>query len=196
MYAALGEPIRLAITDDLATSDRSPGELARRLGLAPSLLAHHLDVLEHVGLLERFASTGDRRRKYVRLTPGTDPVGPRRSTPGAGVLFVCTHNSARSQLAAALWTSRIGSKATSAGTHPAERGRIFGICLLGLDLGGAIAAPLFGAIANQLGYRPIFAIGAAMVFSALALFLTRTNANLGQSLRFALGQGLLDELRP
>ncbi len=74
-------------------------------------------------------------------------------------------------------------------SEPAQRGRIFGICLLGLDLGGAIAAPLFGQIANELGYRPIFGIGAAMVFCALALFLTRANASLGESLRFALGQG-------
>ncbi len=74
-------------------------------------------------------------------------------------------------------------------SEPAQRGRIFGICLLGLDLGGAIAAPLFGQIANSLGYRPIFAIGAAMVFLALALFLTRANAGLSESLRFALGQG-------
>ncbi len=74
-------------------------------------------------------------------------------------------------------------------SEPAQRGRIFGICLLGLDLGGAIAAPLFGQVANSLGYRPIFGIGAAMVFLALALFLTRANASLGESLRFALGQG-------
>jgi len=74
-------------------------------------------------------------------------------------------------------------------SQPEQRGRIFGICLLGLDLGGAIAAPLFGQIASSLGYRPIFGIGAAMVFAALALFLTRANASLGESLRFALGQG-------
>ena len=74
-------------------------------------------------------------------------------------------------------------------SESAQRGRIFGICLLGLDLGGAIAAPLFGQIANSLGYRPIFAIGSAMVFAALGLFVTRANATLGESLRFALGQG-------
>jgi MFS family permease len=71
----------------------------------------------------------------------------------------------------------------------AERGRIFGLCLLGLDLGGAIAAPLFGEIANSQGYRPLFAIGAVMVFLAQALFTTRSNARLSDSLRFSLGQG-------
>jgi protein-tyrosine-phosphatase len=35
------------------------------------------------------------------------------------VVFVCTRNSARSQLAAALWNSTSPVPATSAGTHPA-----------------------------------------------------------------------------
>jgi protein-tyrosine-phosphatase len=34
---------------------------------------------------------------------------------------VCTHNSARSQLAAALWTQLTDQAADSAGTHPADR---------------------------------------------------------------------------
>ena len=41
--------------------------------------------------------------------------------PGAKLLFLCSHNSARSQLAAALWTARTGQPAESAGTHPAAR---------------------------------------------------------------------------
>ena len=37
------------------------------------------------------------------------------------VVFVCTHNSARSQLAAALWAGRSRIPAASAGTRPARR---------------------------------------------------------------------------
>jgi protein-tyrosine-phosphatase len=37
------------------------------------------------------------------------------------VVFVCTHNSARSQLAAALWRDRVGGAVASAGTRPAGR---------------------------------------------------------------------------
>jgi len=39
----------------------------------------------------------------------------------ARVVFVCTANSARSQLAAASWNRISGFPATSAGTHPAAR---------------------------------------------------------------------------
>ena len=43
------------------------------------------------------------------------------SVPHGRVLFICTHNSARSQLAAALWRRDIGGVVASAGTHPADR---------------------------------------------------------------------------
>ena len=126
LHAALGDPVRLAIVDDLMTSDRSPTELAETFGLASNLLAHHLDVLAAAGLIERFVSAGDRRRRYVRLVraPLADLApAPAASPPGvaASALFVCSHNSARSQLAAALYRARTGGEAESAGTHPADR---------------------------------------------------------------------------
>lgn len=141
MHAALGDPVRLAVVDDLVASDRSPKELCARLGLASNLLAHHLDVLEEVGLVVRVTSAGDRRRKYVRLV--REPlaslgIGPRR--PRGDVLFLCSHNSARSQLAAALWRARTGRPAASAGTHPAprvHRGAVAAARRAGLDLAGA-----------------------------------------------------------
>jgi protein-tyrosine-phosphatase len=122
MHAALGDPHRLAIVDDLTRSDRSPRELSERLGIASNLLAHHLDVLDEAGLITRTMSAGDRRRRYVRLSD--DPAVRRltRSTrPTRPVLFLCSHNSARSQLAAALWRARTGLVADSAGTHPAPQ---------------------------------------------------------------------------
>jgi protein-tyrosine-phosphatase len=145
MHAALGEPLRLAIVDDLAHSDRSPGELAARFGLATNLLAHHLDVLAAAGLIERFTSTGDRRRRYVRLVfaAAADVLGPSHRTlvePAGPVLFVCSANSARSQLAAALWRARTGGDADSAGTEPADAvhpGAVAAALRAGLDLSGA-----------------------------------------------------------
>jgi len=124
-FAALGDPARLALVDDLATSDRSPAELARRHGLAASLLAHHLDVLESAGLVVRSVSAGDRRRRYVRLDRsaivGLDALAASTAPPAVpnAVVFVCSAASARSQLAAALWRDRSDGTAVAAGTDPA-----------------------------------------------------------------------------
>lgn len=147
-YAALGDPTRLAIVDELATSDRSPSELTHRFDLAPSLLAHHLDVLEVAGLIERSTSAADRRRRYIRLLPGALPGASHHPVRARSALFVCSHNSARSQLAAALWTHRTGRRAVSAGTHPAQRvhpGAVAAARRAGLDISGAIPRPLDGA---------------------------------------------------
>ncbi len=121
-HAALGDPARLAIVDALTGSDRAPVELRRRLGLESNLLAHHLDVLEQVGLIERSRSSGDGRRRYVHLHAEelAALAAPRHHATGRA-LFVCRANSARSQLAAALWRTTTGHPATSAGTHPAPR---------------------------------------------------------------------------
>ena len=120
LHAALGEPARLAIVDELVLSDRSPGELAERLGIPSNLLAHHLDVLAHAGVVKRSPSAGDRRRRYVQLVRPF-AFDTRAPSPVGEVVFLCTQNSARSQLAAALWCARTGRVAGSAGTRPAER---------------------------------------------------------------------------
>lgn len=140
VHAALGEPARLALVDDLLCSDRSPKELAQRHGLPSNLLAHHLDVLETAGLIERFVSAGDRRRKYVRLLRAALPTWGAPRLSAQPVLFLCTHNSARSQLAATLWAARVGGAAESAGTHPAmsvHRGAVAAARRAGLDLAAA-----------------------------------------------------------
>ncbi len=141
LHAALGDPTRLGIVDELSVSDRAPGELASQLGLPGNLLAHHLDVLEGVGLVVRFGSSGDRRRRYVRLDRRPFLIlGPPRVAVPPTVMFVCTHNSARSQIAAAMWRDRIGTDASSAGTHPADRVHpeaVAAAARVGLDLSTA-----------------------------------------------------------
>jgi ArsR family transcriptional regulator, arsenate/arsenite/antimonite-responsive transcriptional repressor / arsenate reductase (thioredoxin) len=128
VHAALGEPARLAIVDALALGDASPGEIGTALGLPTNLLAHHLNVLTEAGIIERSRSEGDRRRSYLRMRPqALATLTPAHlqplelADPVARVVFVCTHNSARSQLAAALWADHSDIPAASAGTDPAPR---------------------------------------------------------------------------
>lgn len=123
-FAALGDPSRLRIVDLLRLSDLSPGDITERLGLDSNLVAHHLRVLERADLVRRVASSGDGRRRYVQLVDDSFssllPPSGNLGTPRR-VLFVCTRNSARSQLAAAIWRTSGAGSADSAGTHPAER---------------------------------------------------------------------------
>ena len=122
MHRALGDEARLAIVDALWAGDHTPAQLRELTGLASNLLAFHLDVLEAAGLISRHGSQGDGRRRYATLEPLAVPFVQTVSPLVLDcVLFVCTHNAARSQFAAALWRRRTGGSAVSAGTQPADR---------------------------------------------------------------------------
>ncbi len=143
MHAAMADPIRLAIVDELGVSDRSPTELGRSLGITSNLLAHHLRVLEQQAVVERRRSIGDGRRAYLHLrVDRLEGTIVRPHYLAESMVFVCTRNSARSQLAAAMW-NRTGPsvRAESAGTHP--NGRVHPGAIRvgrerGLDLTGAV----------------------------------------------------------
>jgi ArsR family transcriptional regulator, arsenate/arsenite/antimonite-responsive transcriptional repressor / arsenate reductase (thioredoxin) len=121
-HAALADAGRLRIVDLLALGDLSSGELQDELGMASNLLAHHLRVLDEAGVIDRHRSEGDRRRSYVTLRPGAlEGLVSGSGVAARRVVFVCTANSARSQLAAALWKTVSSIPSVSAGTHPAER---------------------------------------------------------------------------
>jgi DNA-binding transcriptional ArsR family regulator len=102
VFAALGEPVRLAIVDRLVSGDASPSELAVAFRLGSNLLAHHLGVLELAGVIRRVRSEGDHRRSYVQLR-ADDPTVWAAALSGRlpadlgrvdRVVFVCTANSA------------------------------------------------------------------------------------------------------
>lgn len=144
LHGAQAEASRVAVVDALAVGDLSPGELAAHLGMASNLLAHHLKVLEAARIVRRARSEGDRRRTYVTLELN-DPsvlqvVGPPSwASPAARVVFVCTHNSARSHLARAAFERATGLPAASAGTAPAPSvhpGAARAAARHGLDLSG------------------------------------------------------------
>lgn len=151
VHRALADPHRIGLVDELLTSDRSPRALAEALGLSSNLLAHHLDSLESAGVIDRVVSTGDRRRRYVRLRRDTlATIGWRVSAPDRRVMFVCTENAARSQLAAALWRRHTGATAASAGIDPAEHvrpGAIDAGRRAGLDLSNCVPT----AVCDELG---------------------------------------------
>lgn len=156
-HAALGDPIRLAIIDELVMSDRAPIELQAMFGLPSNLLAHHLDVLERVALISRHRSSGDARRRYVHLeSTALDDLHPGRRVSAGDALFVCTHNSARSLLAAALWKELSGHRAASAGTNPADRvhpGAVASAKRRGLDISSSRPTSL-----EEIGPLPPFVI--------------------------------------
>lgn len=121
-HAALADAGRLRIVDLLTLGDLSPSELQAELGMPSNLLSHHLRALEESGLVTRHRSEADRRRSYIRLaTSALEGLVPAAEQGAGRVLFVCTRNSARSQLAAALWRQVSEIPSASAGTHPAER---------------------------------------------------------------------------
>jgi MFS family permease len=72
---------------------------------------------------------------------------------------------------------------------PQERGRIFAICIAGFDFGIAIAGPIVGFAAEQVGYRISFGFTAALTGLGMIVFLTQSSKTLPTSLRFALGRG-------
>lgn len=121
MHAALGDPVRLAIADRLVLGDLSPGELGADLQVPTNLMAHHLRVLQEAGLIRRVPSEGDGRRTYVQLVRDS-PIALRAADleEPERVVFVCTRNSARSQIAAALWCQISEVPVTSGGTNPAD----------------------------------------------------------------------------
>ncbi|HTG46293.1 MAG TPA: helix-turn-helix domain-containing protein [Actinomycetota bacterium] len=146
VHAALADPHRLRIVDLLGTGDFAPSELAELIGIRSNLFAHHVAILERAGLVERIPSAGDGRRRYLRLIP--QMLGPEPSPDpilAGAVLFICTGNSARSQMAAALWNRASEVPAESAGTHPEARVHLLAVRAAGrwgLRLGGAVPRPL------------------------------------------------------
>lgn len=140
LHGALGDPFRLAIVESLRCCDRSPIELRGLLGLGSNLLAHHLDVLEEAGFIERLRSGGDGRRRYIHLDANAlDGLTARPPDPATSALFICSANSARSQLAAGLWRTIAGGDGSSAGTRPARSihsGALAAARRAGIDLEG------------------------------------------------------------
>ncbi|MBW4669071.1 MAG: MFS transporter [Cyanomargarita calcarea GSE-NOS-MK-12-04C] len=72
--------------------------------------------------------------------------------------------------------------------YPQERGRVFSVCIMGLDVGIALAGPILGSLAEPIGYANMFAFAAGLTGLGLIIFLTLSGKDLPNSVRFALGR--------
>jgi protein-tyrosine-phosphatase/DNA-binding transcriptional ArsR family regulator len=138
-----GHPLRWRLLGELARSDRLVHELTSLVDQPQNLVSYHLRQLRDGGLVFARRSSADGRDSYYAvdlnacqealqaaggslhpalwLVPVPPPYPSRRdSRRRRRVLFLCTGNSARSQIAEALLERMSGGsvEAASAGSHP------------------------------------------------------------------------------
>ena len=150
----LAEPVRWQLVTELGRSDRRVSELVQLVDRPQNLVSYHLRELRDAGIVTARRSSADGRDVYYRadlarcralLDEAGMSLGPRRPDRHASrrrsrVLFLCTGNSARSQIAEALTQARSAGavEARSAGSHPKplHPGAVRVMAARGIDISG------------------------------------------------------------
>jgi protein-tyrosine-phosphatase/DNA-binding transcriptional ArsR family regulator len=161
----LADPLRWQLLQELAGSDRRVGDLCALLDQPQNLVSYHLRRLRTAGVISARRSAADGRDAWYRLesrrcrdllieagralhpgirlapiTAAARATRPARSRPRTRVLFVCTGNSSRSQIAEALLEQRTGGAVAgrSAGSHPKpiHPAAVRAMAARGIDLSG------------------------------------------------------------
>lgn len=130
----LADDTRWKLLNDLRLSDRQVSELVARLGLPQNLISYHLNLLRQAGLVQVRRSDADARVTYYGLDMAALHAGYRQigaslqvsplpqgdTLPMVPVVFLCTANSARSQMAEGWLRYLSGGRVPvrSAGTRP------------------------------------------------------------------------------
>lgn len=130
--------LRWRLLSTLVDGDHHVAELVAILGEPQNLVSYHLRLLRDSGLITSHRSTADGRQTYYRLDldncrrqwtesgrrlhPGLipQPTGGAEDRSGLSLLFLCTGNSSRSQLAEAIARDLTDDTVdiASAGSHP------------------------------------------------------------------------------
>jgi ArsR family transcriptional regulator, arsenate/arsenite/antimonite-responsive transcriptional repressor / arsenate reductase (thioredoxin) len=159
----LAHDLRWQLVTALAGSDRRVQELVEQLARPQNLVSYHLRQLRDYQLVQERRSSADGRDIYYSLnlerlgvlylesgqalhpalvnltSPAASDTRPAMARP-ARVLFLCTHNSARSQLAEGILRARGGDQVVvhSAGSQPTAVHplAVRAAAALGIDISG------------------------------------------------------------